>query len=87
MSPSDLEEMLLEEPFIPIRITMNSGDQYIVNNPRHIIVTGTSAHLGIQPDEESGIPRRGKILSMINICSAERLGGLPPPSPRPRRRR
>lgn len=87
MSPSDLEEMILETPFKPIRLTMNSGDQFVLMNPRHIVVTGTAAHLGINVDPDTGIPQRAKILALLNICSAERLdeGQIRPPRGRRRK--
>jgi len=71
MGPSDVEEALSEEPFIPLRITLASGDQIVVDNPRRAIIGGMSLHYAISDDPASRIGRRIKIISIPNIVMIE----------------
>jgi hypothetical protein len=73
MSPTELEEILFEEPFRPFRVTMASGDQYIVNNPRRAMINGLSLVVGLHDDPHSRIGQRLKIISIPNIVMAEHV--------------
>jgi hypothetical protein len=84
MSPSQLEEILYEEPFRPFRVTMASGDQYVVNNPKRALISGLSIVVGLNDDAESRLGKRLKIISIPNIVMAEHVD---PGRPNSRRRR
>jgi hypothetical protein len=84
MSPSELEEILYEEPFRPFRVTMASGDQYVVNNPKRALISGLSIVVGLNDDPESRVGNRLKIISIPNIVMAEHID---PDRPSGRRRR
>ena len=86
MSPSDLEEILFEEPFRPFRVTLSSGDQYVVNNPRRAIISGLSIVIGVNDDPDARTGSRLKIISIPNIVMAEHLENGRPPSGGRRRR-
>jgi hypothetical protein len=87
MSPGDLEEILYEEPFRPFRVTLASGDEYVVNNQRRAMISGLSMVVGVNDDPESRTGTRLKIISIPNIVMAEHLdGGRPAPGARRRRR-
>ena len=87
MSPGDLEEILFEEPFRPFRVTMASGDQYVVNNQRRAIISGLSMVVGLNDDPEARSGSRLKIISIPNIVMAEHLENGRPPAGRRRPRR
>jgi hypothetical protein len=84
MSPSELEEILYEEPFRPFRVTMASGDQYLVNNPKRALISGLSIVVGLNDDPDSRVGNRLKIISIPNILMAEQID---PDRPSGRRRR
>ena len=83
MGPGELEEILYEEPFRPFRVTMASGDQYVVNNPRRALITGLSLVVGVNDDPDARIGNRLKIISIPNIVMAEQID---PRRPNGRRR-
>jgi hypothetical protein len=78
MSPNDLEEVLHEEPFRPFRVTLASGDQYVVNNPRRAIMAGPALVVGLQDDPASRVGARLKIISIPNIVMAEHIDPTKP---------
>jgi hypothetical protein len=78
MSPSGLEEQIYREPFLPLRLTLASGDQVILDNPRRVMMTGLELYYLLADDPDSRIGKRVKIISIPNIVLVE------PVSPRPR---
>ncbi len=84
MSPSDLEEILYEEPFRPFRVTLSSGDQYVVNNSKRAMIAGPSLVVGLHADPTSRVGTRLKLIPIPNIVMAEHIDPQPP---RGRRRR
>ena len=84
MSPSELQEILYEEPFRPFRVTMASGDQYVVNNPKRALISGLSIVVGLNDDPESRLGKRLKIISIPNVVMAEQID---PGRPNGRKRR
>ena len=86
MSPNDLEEILYEEPFRPFRVTLASGDRYVVNNPRRAIMTGLSLVVGLHDDPASRVGARLKIISIPNIAMAEHIDPTKPNGSRRRRK-
>ena len=84
MSPSDLEEILYEEPFRPFRVTMASGDQYVINNQKRALISGLSMVVGINEDPAARTGNLLKIISIPNIVMAEHIE---PGRPGNRRRR
>jgi hypothetical protein len=86
MSPTDLEEILNEEPFRPFRITMSSGDQYLVNNNRRAVLSGLCLVLALNDDASSRIGNKLKLISVPNITVAEHVDVSQRPSRKRRRR-
>ena len=84
MSPSDLEEILFEDPFRPFRVTLSSGDQYVVNNRQRAMISGMALVVGLNDDPQARTGTRLKILSIPNIVLAEHID---PRRPRNGRRR
>ena len=73
MSPSDLEEILYEEPFRPFRVTLAGGDQYVVNNQKRALISGLSMVVGINEDPAARTGNLLKIISIPNIVMAEHI--------------
>jgi len=71
MGPTDLEEILYREPFVPLRVTVASGDQVIVDNPHRAMISGFSLYYGIADNPESRIGNRVRIISIPNIVLIE----------------
>lgn len=86
MSLTDLEEILFEEPFRPFRVTLASGDQYVINNAKRAMISGLSLVVGLNDDANARVGSRLKLISIPNIVMAEQIDPNQPPN-RPRRRR
>jgi hypothetical protein len=84
MSPTEIEEILYDEPFRPFRVTMASGDQYIVNNRQRALISGLSLVVGLNEDASARSGTRLKLISIPNIVMAEQID---PRRPNGRRRR
>lgn len=83
MSPSEVEELLDQEPFHPLRITLASGDQIIVREEHHPIVSGLS--LVLSSEAVAGRVTAGpRLVSIPNITLVDPFQGRPPTT---RRRR
>jgi hypothetical protein len=79
MSPSDLEETIYGEPFVPVRLTLASGDQVIIDNPRRAVISGLTLAYSLADDPASRIGKQLKLISIPNIVLVE------PVNPRHRR--
>ena len=73
MSPSEIEEILHEDPFHPFRVTLASGDQYVVNNRQRAMVSGLSLAVGLSDDPAARSGTRLKLISIPNIVMAKRI--------------
>ena len=76
MSPSELEEILYEEPFRPFRVTLASGDQFVVNNNRRVLISGLSLVVGLNDDPAARTGKLLKILSIPNIVMAQHIDSV-----------
>jgi hypothetical protein len=85
MGPSEVEEILFDEPFVPLRITVAGGDQIVVDNPRRALLSGLSLYYGIADNPESRHANRVKIISIPNIVLIERIDTHPRRNGRRRR--
>ena len=87
MSPSELEEILYQEPFRPFRVTLASGDQFDVNNRLRAMISGLSLVVGLNDDPEARSGVRLKLISIPNIVMAEHIDPRRGGNGRQRRRR
>jgi hypothetical protein len=71
MSPTDLEEFIYRDPFLPLRLTLASGDQVIIEDPKRVLLTGLALHYMVTDDASSRIGKQVKIISVPNIVLAE----------------
>ena len=76
MGPSDLEDYLLEEPFIPVRLILASGDHVLVRHRTEAMVTGVTLFLGRSTNDQR-VPGHYRMISIPNIVSVERTP-IPP---------
>lgn len=73
MSPSEPEEILYEEPFQPIRVTLASGDQFVVDNRLRAMISGLSLVVGLKDDPAARTGTQLKLISIANIARAEQI--------------
>jgi hypothetical protein len=73
MSPGELEELLYEEPFKLFRVTLASGDRYMVNIPRRAIISGLSSAVGLNDDPAARSGTRLKLISIPNVVMAKQI--------------
>jgi hypothetical protein len=88
MSPSDLETIFAEYPDKPIRLTLSSGDSFVVPSASHAVIEAFSMSLRVFSfdDISRRVGKTVKFVSLPNIASAEVLNSLPPENSRRRRR-
>jgi hypothetical protein len=73
MSPTDLDDILQEQPRTPLRLTLSSGDQVIIDNPGRTLVAGLSLFIGVSDDPAARVGERVRIVSVPNINLIERI--------------
>jgi hypothetical protein len=71
MSASELEEYLFQEPFLPLRLTLASGDQLVINNSQRAVIAGLSLIYAMSDDPNARIGKRVRIVSIPNIVLIE----------------
>jgi len=71
MSPSDLYELFEQHPNQAFRLSMASGDQIIVDNPRRTLIVSLMLYVGISDDPDSPIAKNSKFVSIPNINIVE----------------
>jgi hypothetical protein len=86
MSPSEIDELIEVDPFHPFRVTLASGDQYVVNNRFRTFISGLSLVVGLADDPEDRMDKRLKLISIPNIVMAELINLNQPPHRRRRRK-
>lgn len=78
MSPSDLEEMLLENPDKAHRLTLASGDEVIVPNARSAAIEGISLRILGYVAADRLLARKSRLVSIPNIVMAQVVDDRPP---------
>jgi hypothetical protein len=75
MSPTDLDDILKEQPLTPWRLTLSSGDEVIIDNPERTLIAGLSLFIGVADDPHARVGQRVRIVSIPNINLIERIEG------------
>ena len=75
MSPTDLDDVINQQPFVPLRHTLSRGDQEIIDNPARTLIAGLSLVIGVADNPEARIGQRIRIISIPNINLIERIEG------------
>jgi len=71
MSPSDLEDQIYSDPFVPLRLTLASGDQVIIESSQRVLMTGLTIHYLLTDDPAARVGTRVRIVSIPNIVLVE----------------
>lgn len=77
MSPSELDEYLLQDPVPPFRLTLASGDQIVVRAEDSAFVSGLSLVLRGEPVTRT-VTAESRLISIPNIVLLEPAGMKPP---------
>ena len=75
MSPSHLDDMLSEQPVLPLRLTLSSGDQILIDNPARTSIAGLSLFIDVADNPEARIGERVRIVSIPGINLIKRVEG------------
>ena len=75
MGPSELQQLLDFDPFVPFRMTLSSGDVVDVRQPNGVSVTGLT--MSIEYESIHGNPRF-RLVSLPNIAQVEPIVSEPP---------
>ena len=86
MSTTEIQEIVYADPFRPFRVTLSSGDQFVVPNRDRVMLSGLSLVIGLNDDPKARSGTRLKLVSIPNITIAEQLDGIPPNGGRRRRK-
>lgn len=78
MGPAELEELLHREPFQLIRLVLASGDVILIENSLQGAVVGLTLVLEPGSGKRTGSSTRPRLVSIPNICFAERIESAPP---------
>jgi hypothetical protein len=71
MSPSDLEDYFEQQGDVPLKLTLSSGDQIVLERPRDSKIIGYSLVFGVPAVVSDRAHQRLKIISLPNIASVE----------------
>ena len=85
MGPAELEELLKQEPFTPVRLVLASGDVVLVERSSEGVVSGLTLILDSGSGTRVGSSTQRRLVSIPNICIVDRADS--PPQPTIRRRR
>lgn len=90
MSPSALADLFEKNPTTPFKITMASGDEIVVAEPRRTLITELELYVGTGTGNRPGsspFAQYARIVSIPNINIVQRIDSRPPPTGERRRRR
>ena len=73
MSGPELRERIRRQPFVPLRLHLSDGRSFDIKHPELALITTHTVHLGIEPDEQNGVPDRVEYLSLRHLVSVEEL--------------
>ncbi len=72
MAPQEIRKHHVHRPFIPFRIVMQDGSDFLIEDPSLMGVEMLTVWVGIDPDD-SGLPRRSVWLSPSHVWRIEPL--------------
>ncbi|MDX1965869.1 MAG: hypothetical protein SFV23_01750 [Planctomycetaceae bacterium] len=70
MTVQDFRDVLKQQPFVPFRVIMSSGEAYEVRHPEMAWLTRTTLFVGIDADRD-GVPARSKMCSLLHVTAIE----------------
>ncbi|MGQ9650926.1 MAG: hypothetical protein ACUVXJ_12515 [Phycisphaerae bacterium] len=75
MRPEDLRDLLRRQPFVPVKIHLSDGTTYEVRHPEMAIIGRSTATIGVEKQEGSGIADRLMYRSLLHIVRVEDANG------------
>ena len=76
MAPQEIRKALLEKPFMPFRLHISDGSVYSVLDPSDATVDLLTVHVGVDPDDESGLFRKTIRISPNHVTRIEPMPEL-----------
>ena len=64
--------MLARRPFQPVKVTVSSGQSFVIRHPEMALLTRTSLLIGTDVAED-GVPAEFKVISLLHVTSMEPL--------------
>jgi hypothetical protein len=74
MTLQTFREMLARRPFQPVKLTLSSGQSFVIRRPEMAMLTRSSILIGTDLAED-GVPQEFKIVSLLHVASMEPLSG------------
>ena len=74
MRLGELRDVLGKQPFVPFRLRMSDGDEYVVEHTEFALLTRTSVYVGI-PSGGDEVPDRHVQLDLARVVSVEPVSG------------
>ena len=72
MTTTMVRDMLRQQPFLPFRVVMSSGEAYDVRHPEMAWVTKNDLFVGIDV-EDDGLPADARICPLFHVATLEPL--------------
>ena len=71
MAPQEIKKALTEKPFMPFRLHLSDGSVFSVLDPSDATVDLLAVHVGVDPDNESGLFRKTVRISPNHVTRIE----------------
>lgn len=66
----DANHQLEQQPFRPFRICISDGTEYTVYNPKFVLLTHRTLHIGV-PEDAEDVPHHVKLHDAMHITRVE----------------
>jgi len=70
MTVQTFREMLSRRPFQPVKLTLSSGDSFVIRHPEMAMLMRTSLLIDVDPAPD-GVPAEFKIILLLHVASME----------------
>jgi hypothetical protein len=78
MRPEEINELLKQRPFRPLRIHMTDGRQFDIYHPDRVLVLRSRVDIGVPAAADSDILDRVEHCSLLHVVRVEELPPVPP---------
>jgi hypothetical protein len=76
--PRDLRRRLRRQPFLPLRLTVASGQSYVIRHPDLAWLTARSVFVGVPAEGDETLPDQ---ITEISLFHLSEIQDLPAPVP------
>ena len=73
ITASDISEKLKQQPFVPFRVIMSSGDKYDIHHPDLVLVGKRHLFVGTASEDNPALFDRSSLLSVLHVAALEAL--------------